>query len=177
MLRLSNSLLATLSVILIISLSITAFAANVYPQDDMESSQVKAKFIMTFLNYIRDSKPSGIACVIDSTNITSSLKALNSKLNKLKEVKDIGANEAGLKQCSVIYFGNIDKEQVARVIKNLDGENIITISDTSDFVTSGGIIEMYQKDGHIAFSINGKKAKSVGLTLDSKLVELADKVI
>ncbi|NJN05898.1 MAG: YfiR family protein [Rhodobacteraceae bacterium] len=55
----------------------------------------------------------------------------------------------------------------------LKGRPILTVGDFHPFAARGGMIGLVQRDSRLAFEVNVDAAKDAGLTLSSRLLQLA----
>ncbi|MBN2314039.1 MAG: YfiR family protein [Sedimentisphaerales bacterium] len=85
-----------------------------------------------------------------------------------------------LKVCHVLMFCVCDSgrlqnsDQIVKALKELP---ILTVGEADGFLESGGIINFIKQDEKIRFEINNAVAKKAKLTIRSKLLRLAKKVI
>jgi hypothetical protein len=85
-----------------------------------------------------------------------------------------------LKVCHVLMFCNYDSVCVQnsdQILKALKGSPILTVGETDGFLESGGIIRFVKEKEKVRFEINNKAARKIKLTIRSKLLRLARKVI
>ena len=54
---------------------------------------------------------------------------------------------------------------------------VLTVGDDTDFLEQGGIINLRTVDGRVRFEINLAQARHVGLSIDSQLLRLAQRVV
>lgn len=85
-----------------------------------------------------------------------------------------------LKVCHVLMFcannsGQVrNSEQIIKALKELP---VLTVGEGDGFLESGGIINFIKQDEKIRFEINNTVARKAKLTIRSKLLRLAKKVI
>ena len=85
-----------------------------------------------------------------------------------------------LKVCHVLMFYNCDSVRVqnpAQILKALKNSPVLTVGEIEGFLMSGGIINFVKEDEKVRFEINNTAAKKAKLTIRSKLLRLAKKVI
>lgn len=76
-------------------------------------------------------------------------------------------------RCQVLFISDSEKGRLSRILSALDGDSILTVSETDNFIAAGGMINLRIVNDKIRFDINNSAAKSVGLTISSKLLNLA----
>lgn len=79
--------------------------------------------------------------------------------------------------CHVLYIGLIEPSQLAEELQGLDNAPVLTVGDQPGFAEQGGMIALIKTNNRVAFNINLTAAKKSGVTLSSKLLRLAVKVI
>ncbi len=75
--------------------------------------------------------------------------------------------------CDVLFVGKSEEKHESRILKKLSNQNVLTISDTSDFAAHGGIIQLVWQKDHIGFVINVDAANRAGLKINASLLALA----
>jgi hypothetical protein len=79
--------------------------------------------------------------------------------------------------CQIIFISESEKSQIEKILSTLDDRQILTIADFPGFAESGGMIELRVEENRVRFVINQKEAAEAGLKINSKLLNLAQKVI
>ncbi len=78
-----------------------------------------------------------------------------------------------LGQCDVLFVSPSETASQAKILEQVRGAEVLTVGDTPDFASSGGIIQFVPEDGRVSFLINVDAAKRAGLTIQSSLLALA----
>lgn len=91
-------------------------------------------------------------------------------VERYEEVEDIAA-------CHILFINIADKRKLQNVLSDLEGRNILTISDVQHFARSGGILQFFEERNKIRLRINLEAAKSADLNISSKLLSLAEVTI
>ncbi len=81
------------------------------------------------------------------------------------------------RRCHILYLSPSLRHRVRALIKRLDGSPVLTVSDMQGFLERGGCIELIKIEQHIRFAVNLVRCRAAGLTLSSRLLELARYVI
>lgn len=77
--------------------------------------------------------------------------------------------------CQVLFISRSEGKKMAGILAQLNGRDILTVSDADDFSEKGGDIGFVTTEQNkIHFHINVNAAKNAGLTISSKLLRLAD---
>lgn len=75
--------------------------------------------------------------------------------------------------CQVLFISSSEQNHLSKIIGRLQDASILTVSETDDFISNGGMINLVIMDDKIRFQINNDAAKKAGLTISSKLLSLA----
>jgi hypothetical protein len=75
--------------------------------------------------------------------------------------------------CHILYISSSEAAELPQILSTLKGRNVLTVSDLSHFVESGGMIRFVLIDQHVRLRINAQAAQAAGLTLSSKLLRAA----
>jgi hypothetical protein len=120
---------------------------------------------------------------IKNRNISIKYFAGLEKLDKSKEVNESKWNQKiqkTLKTCHVLFICTCDSVRTknsTKIIKALKGLPVLIIGEMDDFLESGGIINFLMEDKKVRFEINNTAAKRAKLTISSKLLRLARRVV
>lgn len=76
-------------------------------------------------------------------------------------------------QCHMAYISHSEQQALAQLLADIAQQPILTISDIEGFAEQGGMIELAQYEKRIQFLINHSAARSAGLRVSAKLLELA----
>jgi hypothetical protein len=77
------------------------------------------------------------------------------------------------KSCALVYVSRRDNRHCPRIVANLKGQSVLTVSDGEDFIGVGGMIQLITENGRMRFSINTAAAKEARLRLSANLLGLA----
>lgn len=75
--------------------------------------------------------------------------------------------------CQVLFISSSEESQLASILSALAGAPVLTVSDMSDFVKRGGIVQFVLDANRVRFDINVAAAGRAGLTLSSELLKIA----
>lgn len=88
------------------------------------------------------------------------------------------ARPEDLKGCHIVFFTGQLGGRLKEPLAAFKGRPVLTVGDHPDFLEVGGMIQfLLDDDGRLRFNINQDRADEAGLKLNSKMVELALKVI
>ncbi len=92
------------------------------------------------------------------------------KIRQLQRIEDI-------RSCEVLFISSSERLQLTRIMKQLQNQPILTISDHAGFPQIGGMINLTTVNNKVQFEINNKAALRAHLRISSQLLKLAKIVI
>jgi hypothetical protein len=100
-----------------------------------------------------------------------------SKLKSQNEDVTVHPETDQIKKCDLIFVCSSEQQYTDKILGPLRNERILTIADMENFLEKGGIINFTIEKSKVRFEINVSGAKRANLTIRSKLLRLASKVI
>jgi hypothetical protein len=79
----------------------------------------------------------------------------------------------GVGACSILFVGATAHGQEAGFLAAAEGKPILTVSDSPDFLTHGGMIQFVQVEDHVRFSVNLDACSRHSVALSSELLKVA----
>jgi hypothetical protein len=84
------------------------------------------------------------------------------------------AEESG--DCQILFLSLTDDSRLNKIIADLDKRAVLTVSDMSQFVKRGGMIQFVLEGKKVRFEVNLTATQHAGLTLSSELLKVATAV-
>jgi hypothetical protein len=148
----------------------------------VSEDQVKAAFLYNFARFIE--WPAS-AFSSESTPITLGVLGNDSFANTLSNLlrekkahsrsfvvkKLTTASEAST--CQIVFLAREEARKTAQITEAVKKQPILTIGETEEFLTNGGIIYLLKDDKQLRFDINVTAAEESKLTISSHLLRLA----
>jgi len=201
--KISFFALIVLSTVLFLVLNTPKARAEAVPNKEQ---QIKAAFIYNFIKFVdwpeekmADSNEPIIIGIIGSKDFVKAVEPLIRKkiknrnisikyfedYEKLKKSQDDDDRQwnqkmESLKTCHLLMFCICDSVRIkdlSQIIKALKGSPVLTVGETAGFLEFGGIINFLMEDKKVRFEINVTAAKKNKLTISSKLLRLAKRVV
>lgn len=156
--------------------------SGISAKDSTALNKFKAATILNMIKYIDLGKNDDmIICIAGNKKITDIVEAFLAKRpnDKIGKVSSFIAPKQDIQSCDFLFMSS-DNPSLA--MKSLGYANaathpMVTISDMNDFIkTSGGLVEIFEDNGRIRYSLNLKKAKFDNIKINSKLIESAHKI-
>jgi YfiR/HmsC-like len=153
------------------------------PQAKPEEYQVKAVYLYNFARFVAWPEPAEKEdtfpiCVLGGDPFDAVLdsalagEAINNRklvAKRLGSVKDA-------KSCRILFIGDSEASRLKEILSFLDKSPVLTVSDMSAFVSSGGMIEFVMKENKVRFEVNLTATERAGLNLSSQLLKVASDV-
>jgi hypothetical protein len=163
--------------ILVSTLLLSAPAHSVSPTE----YQVKAAFLYNFAKFVewpaeafQGNKPFVIGIVghdpfgnlIDEAVFGKTVrdkKIIISRFSKIEDAVD----------SHILFVGNSEGENVARILKRLGKAPVLTVSDLDGFADEGGMVQLVTEQNRVRFVVNIAAVDQAGLKPSSQLLKLA----
>lgn len=84
--------------------------------------------------------------------------------NKIEDVKN----------CQILFVNMPKSDTQVQAITALKKQNVLTVSDTPDFVSKGGMIRFFIENNKLRFQVNLGAVKEGNIVISSKLLRLAE---
>ena len=167
----------------IIALCLFVSIPHLHGQTPTREYQLKAVFLFNFTQFVdwpahsfeTDRSPLVIG-VLGENPFGSFLEQTVSeeKINGHPVIVQYYKTEKEIKSCHILFINVHDKENLRQVLEDLKGKNILTVSETTDFSSQGGMIRFITSNNKIKLQINIEACRESDLLLSSKLLRLAE---
>ena len=75
--------------------------------------------------------------------------------------------------CSILYISRSEAFRLRQILADLREWPVLTVSDMTDFVDKGGMIQFVLQNGRVRFEVNLAPATQAGLSFSSELLKVA----
>jgi len=79
--------------------------------------------------------------------------------------------------CQILFISRSEREQTAQVLAAVRDAPVLTVGDAPGFLEQGGIINFLLEGTKVRFEINNEAAGRARITISSKLLQLARRVV
>jgi hypothetical protein len=142
---------------------------------------VKAAFLYNFTKFVEWPASAFAAADAPITLCTIGDAALAGDVQKIvadrtaqnRAVKVRATTEADLAKCQVVYVPEAAAASAGPVIGAAKAAKALTVGETPDFLSQGGMVVFTKQDNRVRFEINEGAAKDAGLKISAKLLSLA----
>jgi hypothetical protein len=146
--------------------------------------QIKAAFLLNFPKYV--DWPAEAFAEPKSPIVIATLgeTALGEELRELAKDKTVNGrplvfkllNESQAGDCHVLFIPDSARKRVTAILERLKDANVLTVSDSDDFLEKGGAVNLVKRDRRIRLEVNLVAAKQARLKVSSRLLSVADVV-
>lgn len=143
--------------------------------------EIKAAFVYNFIRFVEwptgafaePGSPIAI-CVLGRDPFGPALDALADKtvLGRPLAIKRLERFAPG-GSCHVLFISSSEAERLSTIIEALARSTTLTIGEMAGFAQKGGIINLVLENNRVRFEINPDVAERSGLTISSRLLNLA----
>lgn len=114
-------------------------------------------------------------CVLGRDPFGSNLDPMESrKVGDTKiNINHVSA-DSDVSGCNVLYVSPAESANLKTILKPLKGSPVLTMSDIGGFSNSGGMVEFKLEEGKIGIWVALSQVRVGGLSIDKKLLSLAN---
>ena len=175
-----------LNVLIFLALFLFLSLSPVVTQASVRSEyEVKAAFLYNFTRFVTwpalpagQDKDSLNLCIIGNDPFGDLLNPIRDRKSQGKSLNLLYPDDPlNIVDCQAVFVGESQLRNLPLINELSQKHHILTVSDTPDFVGKGGMIGYVKQGNVIRFEINLTSATAAGLTINSRLLELAVRVI
>jgi hypothetical protein len=151
-----------------------------------EEYRDKARFLAAFPNFVEwpeDAFPSASAplfiCVFGDFSFGSSLAELTRGVVVRQRRLEVRwtRKEQELRSCHIVFVSRSEGRRYGQILKSLQGASVLTVGETSGFISNGGGIEFAFESDKLQFAVNMIAAEDARLKISSNMLALARHVV
>lgn len=171
------------AVVAVVLLDVSPAQAQAGAGDGAEPEQVMAAFVSRFPHFVEwpDSALQGREtidiCVAEPDPFEEDLENLieGEELHGRRlTIRRIG-HPSRVEGCHVLFVSS-PSERASEFLEQIEGQPVLTVGESSDFLDAGGIINLLIINQRVRFAVNADAASRAGLRLSSQLLGLATDV-
>jgi hypothetical protein len=154
-------------------------------QSAPEEYQVKAAFLFHFAQFVdwpagvlNSGDPSLKLCIFDDEprrqefQSTIEGKVIGTRVFHVHLISQLPE----IQGCNILFLSRDEARRQAAILKSLRGTPVLTVGETDNFLSDGGMIRFHLEDDKVRFDINLGGAESSHLKISSRLLLLATSV-
>ncbi len=170
-----------LSLIILVAGALQLYAQA--PETAFDEYQVKAAFLYNFAKFVEwppgtfanSTDPIGI-CIVGQNPFGSALENMvqGKKVGERAFVVRRFPDTQQAKSCQILFIGAGEWKRVRSLLDTLKGAAVLTVGETDDFTSSGGVIAFQLQGTRVRIQISLEAAQRARLRISSKLLSLAE---
>ena len=150
---------------------------------------VKATFVFQFSRYAEWPAPAPVAigksplpfkvCVVADGDFDRSLDRVleGETVAGRRMVRTVPDTLEEAQGCQILYIGDIEPERVKAFLASVDGQPVLTVGESPEFLKWGGQILLVRDGKRIRFDISLAAARHNNIVLRSQLLRIARHVV
>jgi hypothetical protein len=168
-----------------IAMLVSGLRQTARAQTTVEEYQIKAAFLFHFAQLVDwpadapNAADSSLSlCVFDDEPHRQELQsAIESKLlgAKVFHLRQISQPQ-NAQGCRILFLSRAESRRQTAVLKSLRGLPVLTVGETNDFLSDGGMIRFHLDQDRIRFDVNLGAADASRIKISSRLLLLATSV-
>jgi len=152
-------------------------------EEATQEYQLKAAFLVNFARFITWPEQSFspdrqdlTICVAGKNPFGNALRAVEAKKINGRTIKITAVDSLQkLPQCNMLYVSKSEEYKLDHLTA-LGQQPVVTVSDITGFIDTGGSIEFVMKEDRLSFSINHSALKQRGIQASAAMLDLAASV-
>ena len=145
--------------------------------------QEKAAFLAAFPNFIDWPETAFVSeqaplriCVFGDYSFGTALAQQTRGMNVHGRRVEIrwARTDKDLRGCQILFISRSAASGYARVFKAVQGNGVLTVGETPDFLASGGAVDFLFDGGNLRFAVNLDAAEEAHLRISSRMLALAE---
>jgi hypothetical protein len=81
-----------------------------------------------------------------------------------------------VRTCHILYVSSSEANRTRAILSAVDSRSILTVSDIGSFAENGGMVRLGHEQGKVKLTINPSAVRAAKLSLDARLLRVAEVV-
>lgn len=143
-------------------------------------SQLKAAYLVNFLKYVEwpGTRITINICLFGRDSLGPYLANYEGRQIAGRElrIRRVSSPEQ-LADCQELFIPETEEARISAVLRWVDKQAILTVSDSETFTRDGGAIALIRNEGRLQFDINNDAINRANLKASSQMLRLARQII
>lgn len=143
-------------------------------------AQLKAAYLVNFLKYVEFPAPRATVtlCLFGRDNLGPYLAGYEGRQVGGRElrIRKVSSPEQ-IADCQELFVPETEEARFGAVLRWVDRQAILTVSDAETFVREGGTIALIRTEGRLQFDVNADALNRGNLKASSQMMRLARQII
>jgi hypothetical protein len=169
----------------VLGLSIQPAAAGLALADTGPEGAIKAAILYNFTKVIRWPHEAPLDAQRDTTHFILGVLGDGSEDIPFDSIagRRVGTRPVEVRQvdqpqdilsCQMLFISPSGEKELEAILEQLQGRDILTVSEIDDFARKGGMIELTRHRNRMKFLINVTAAEQANLDISSQLLKIAE---
>jgi hypothetical protein len=155
-------------------------------EERLNEYQAKASFLAAFPRFVEwppaafsaEQSPL-LLCVLGDFSFGTSLAEATQRTSIRGRRVEVrwAPKKQDLRACHILFVSRSEGKRYGSIFKSIQGANVLTVGETSDFLASGGAIDFLIAEDKLQFEVNIGAASDAHLRISSNMLALARHVI
>lgn len=142
-------------------------------------SQLKAAYLVNFLKYVEwpGTRNTVSICLFGRDSLGPYLANYEGRQIGGRElrVRKVSTPDQ-LADCQALFIPDTEEARIGAILRWVDRQPILTVSDVETFIRDGGAIALIRNDGRLQFDVNADAIGRANLKASSQMLRLARQV-
>ncbi|WP_150430072.1 YfiR family protein [Dechloromonas sp. CZR5] len=142
-------------------------------------SQLKAAYLVNFLKYVEwpGTRSTVSICLFGRDSLGPYLASYEGRqiIGRELRIRKVSTPDQ-LTDCQVLFIPDTEEARIGAILRWVDRQPILTVSDVETFVRDGGAIALIRNDGRLQFDVNADAIGRANLKASSQMLRLARQV-
>jgi len=143
-------------------------------------SQLKAAYLVNFLKYVEwpTSRSTVNICLFGRDSLGPYLANYEGRQIAGRElhIRKVSSPEQ-LADCQELFIPDTEEARISAVLRWVDKQAILTVSDSENFTREGGAIALIRNESRLQFDVNNDAIGRANLKASSQMLRLARQII
>ncbi len=151
-------------------------------EDSTLESRIKAAYILKFIPFMEWNADTPLPVggvtigVIGSSHVYAALEEFRNANAKVKINLVSLSRSDDLTKVHILFVDKALANHLPQLVSKLKNHPVLTIGESDDFVSKGGIIMFVKEAGKVKFEINVNAARLAGLRISARVLKAARRV-
>lgn len=142
-------------------------------------SQLKAAYLVNFLKYVEwpGTRSTVSICLFGRDSLGPYLANYEGRqiVGRELRIRKVSTPDQ-LADCQALFIPDTEEARIGAILRWVDRQPILTVSDVETFVRDGGAIALIRNDGRLQFDVNAEAINRANLKASSQMLRLARQV-
>jgi hypothetical protein len=157
---------------------VAAASPQAHARSELTEAQAKAAFLYNCVLFVQwppdASGPDLVVAIMGDADVASVAAAIEGRHvnGRVVRVRTVQPHD-DLRGVHILFIGAASESAVDQVLMRLRDAPVLTVGDSADFTTKGGVVRLYTDEQRLRFEINMTQVEQKRLKISAKMLGLA----